>query len=250
MTIFDQYGNEIRKLARMPSDVIQDTRPLTYNLTTVGSELGMEIMDETEATVQITVGTSVTLAASYSVDGVIFNYMPFFVPGSETYVTSVTASGTYQLSFPSGTKRIRLIPSAIVGTTVVTLRAVKNERFVYAKYIPNSYFLTALSGVGAAASLTIPAFAGLYNYLAAVYVTKFAAANLVASATPVNVTISGTAPGTPVLAFSAAADLQGTVEKQSIETKLKGTLGTSIIIAAPITPNVIWRINAIAYQAY
>jgi hypothetical protein len=249
MILFDSFGNEIKKLARIYSDQITDTRPASVQLTSLGSMVDMEILDETEASIQLTIGVSISLSASYSIDGIIFYPMPFFNPNTETYTQNASLSGNYQIIFPSGTKKIRFIPIAISGTATVTLRAVKNQVFLYAKDIPATLSATQTAAVNTQTILTIPASAGLYTYITGLYITKFAAANLVAAATPVLVTTTNILSA-PVFSFSAAADLQGTVEKTQIETKMKSALGSGVSVTAPATPNVIWRMNAIYYYGY
>ena len=111
--------------------------------------------------------------------------------------------------------------------------------------------VTATGLAAAAVTLTVPAVAAQFHYIAFIQVVKFATAALTAAATPVLVTTTNL-PGNPVLSFSAAASAQGTDEVQTIQpaTPIKSTaVNTATTIVCPATTATIWRVNVWYYAA-
>ena len=109
--------------------------------------------------------------------------------------------------------------------------------------------VTAAAGVAVTATLPVPA-AGYWNHVTAIHVTKYAAAALTGSATPVLVTSTGL-PGTPQLAFGTAAAI-GTVEEKIIVlvTPIRATAAAlAVSVICPATPSVIWQVQLTGYVA-
>ena len=105
----------------------------------------------------------------------------------------------------------------------------------------------------AAVTLTIAsAGAGLFNYCSFLEVTMFAAAALVAAATPVLITTTGIT-GTPTISMSAPLLAQGAVEERLyvFDPPLKGSAAaTAMTFVAPATTSTIWRLNAMFFTGY
>lgn len=109
--------------------------------------------------------------------------------------------------------------------------------------------ISATGASGAAVTLTIPsAGAGLFNYVVGYSIEQYAVAALTGGATPVVVTTTGIL-GTPSYTFSTGLAI-GTMERVNVflSAPIKGTAAaTAATIVAPLTTNVIWRLNAYYY---
>lgn len=250
MILYDSLGFPIRNLDPVGGDTIADARPVTQNISALNAEIIIDCAGEHTASVVVN-GTFVqTLIAQISFDGTNFIQVPLWNLSTESFVTNITAAASLQFDIPAGSKRIKIFNTVFTsGTAVVAFRASKAMDFVYAKDIPANLSATVTGLSGAVATLTIPGSVGLYNYLVALYVTKFAAAALTAAATPVLVPITGVT-GSPILSFSASGDALGTVEKQQFEPNkpLKGSaVNTAMVVSCPVTAGVIWRVNAVYY---
>lgn len=105
--------------------------------------------------------------------------------------------------------------------------------------------ITVTAAVNTLTTLTIPATAGKFNYLAYLSIVMYAAAALTGGATPVLVTTTGLT-GTPSFTFPTGQAI-GTISEQKYEGAhpIKGTaVNTAMTIVGPATANVIWRITA------
>jgi hypothetical protein len=116
---------------------------------------------------------------------------------------------------------------------------------------PTTVSLSGTATVGLGVTITIPAAAaGTFNYLLALEINMFAAALLVAAATPVLVTTTGIT-GTPTFSLEASAQAQGTIVTRIYQfvPPIKGSAAaTAITVVAPAVTNVIWRLNAQYFQ--
>lgn len=250
--LFDQYGNPVQPLDRVGGDTITDTRTQTVNLAASNAEAFVDIAGEHTAALNIS-GTFVgTMIAEASFDGSNYFQVPLWNPLTEVYVVSITTTAqNLQFDIPAGCKRVRLRMSAYTsGTAVVQMRATKALDFLYAKDIPATNIGTNTGASAAAVTLTIAApGVGLYNYLVALQIVKFAAAALTAAAAPVLVTTTNIT-GSPVFSFQADAAAQGTKEEQKLEPSKpikSATANTATTIVCPGTTGVIWRVNAVFY---
>ena len=111
---------------------------------------------------------------------------------------------------------------------------------------PATTSVSVTAAISTAATLTLPAApAGQFIYLVALEITLFAGAVLTAAATPVLITTTGIT-GTPTFSLNASAMAQGTVEERIFQfgVGLKGSAAaTAMTFVAPLTTNVIWRMN-------
>jgi hypothetical protein len=248
--IYDSQGNEISNLHKLGNDVLLDTRANTVNIASTNAEVFFDIDKQATAGIDVRGTFNLQLIAECTIDGINYFQVPIWNIATEAHIPVISAAGSYQVNIPSGSKRLRIrCTSFTSGSATVALRGTEIDTFLYAKDIP-ALAATVTAAVGAVATLTIPAAGvGLFNYLVAVYIEKFAAAVLTAAATPVLVPVTGLA-GLPVLSFSASADALGTcVPKEIVPNKpIKGSASnTALVVSCPATPNVIWRINAVYY---
>lgn len=246
--IYDPNGNAARILASQGGDSLTDSRT-SVTLAAVNAETVIDVAQETSAVIDVRGSFTATMIAEISFDGTNYQQYPIFNPVTELYVVSITAAGQFVLALPPGSKKARVRMTAFTSPATVTFRAANAQGFIYSKDIPAS-MVSATGAAAAGVTLTIPsAGAGLFNYLTALQITRFAAAVLTPAATPVLVTTTGII-GTPTFSFPADAAAQGTVSTQQFDFSkpIKGTAtATTMTIVCPVTTGVIWRVNAAFY---
>jgi hypothetical protein len=248
--LYDEQGNRIDNLHRLGGETIVDARNNTTILAAINAEVLFDVDVQAMASVDFR-GTFVLQAiAEATIDGTNYFQIPIWNILTEAHIVSISAAGSYQVNIPSGSKKIRVRCSSYTsGSATVAMRGSVIDTFLYAKDLPATT-ATVTAAVGIVATLTIPAAGvGLYNYLVALYVEKFAGAVLTAAATPVLVPITGLL-GNPILSFSASADAVGTsVPKEIVSSKpIKGSAtNTTLVVSCPAVTGVIWRVNAVYY---
>lgn len=113
---------------------------------------------------------------------------------------------------------------------------------------PSTLAGTQTAAVGVAATLTLPAVAGLRHYIDSLSVVRSATAALTPSATPVLVTTTNL-PGSPILTFGADAAGIGIDKEARLDCGPEGlsasVLGTATTIVCPAYVGVIWRVNCL-----
>ena len=105
--------------------------------------------------------------------------------------------------------------------------------------------VTTTAASGTAATLTIPAVAGLFHYITALDIVLYSAAARTGSAAPTVVTTTNL-PGAIAFTFSTAGAI-GTTDVQDLirTTPLKSSIvNTNTTIVCPIAAGGIWRITA------
>lgn len=150
------------------------------------------------------------------------------------------------------TIRARMATGATVGGATVTLAASSAalDNALQDRITPSRGTNTGAAGAAVTLTLTSPG-AGLRHYITSLKVQRFAAALLVAGATPVLVTTTNI-PGTLVLSIPADAAAAGSMYTETVDCTFPiATVaqGTNTTIVAPVTTNVIWRISAGFYAA-
>lgn len=111
--------------------------------------------------------------------------------------------------------------------------------------------VTTTAAAGVAATLIMPAAAGLKHYLTCLRIVRFAAAALAPAAAPVVVTTTNL-PGSLAFSLPAEAAAQGALFAQEEDYSFpiaSSAQGSNTTIVAPATPNVIWRLTAGYYLA-
>jgi hypothetical protein len=109
---------------------------------------------------------------------------------------------------------------------------------------------TAAAGTGVTLTLAAPA-ATCFHYITHIEIHKFAAALLVAAATPVLVTTTNLV-GNPVFDFSAGAELAGSGVRTQVAPGIpikSSVAATATTIVCPATTSIIWRVTAFYYIA-
>lgn len=250
ITIVDRYGNERIALNTLGGESVNDTRPNTVNVGALSAEVLMDIAGEEFSSIDIRGVFVGTMIPSFSVDGVNWVTLPIFNRNTETFQQGITAVGIYQLEIPTGAKRIRLVMTAYTsGMAVVAMTANVGNAIIYAKPIPSNMHATNTGVVGAAVTNTLPAVAGMYHYITAIKIEKFAVAALTPAATPVLVTTTNLV-GARAYSMDASAQAAGTIikEREQFSPPIKSiSPGVLTSIIAPIVANGIWRISVDYY---
>jgi len=110
---------------------------------------------------------------------------------------------------------------------------------------PATTVVSTTAAVNTGVTLTIPATAGLFNYLVLLEITLFFVTVPTPGSSPQLVTSTGIT-GTPTFSFSLPAAAIGTVENRiySFPSPLKGSaVNTAMTIVCPAQANSIWRVN-------
>jgi len=249
--IYDIYGNPFSNIDQNIGDVVLDTRVSTQNIALLNAVVGFDCANTNSVSIDVRGTFVATMVVEATINGSDFFSIPIFVPTTETFVTTITASGLWIGHLPSGCKSIRVRCSAFTsGVAMVAMRGSQGDNFVYAKPIPNTLSVTVTAAAGAAATLTIPSGGvGLFHYISRIIVQKFATTLLTAGATPVLVTTTNM-PGTRVFSIPADAAVQGSIYTEIIEPcqPIKSVAAaTNTTIVAPLTTGVIWRMTADYY---
>lgn len=116
--------------------------------------------------------------------------------------------------------------------------------------VPASTYVTATAAAGTAVTVTLPAPAsGLRHHVTAFKVTRFAAAALTASATPI---VSTASNHSLVVTLPADAATQGSVQKDTVtyySPLAATTQATATSFTVPATTSVVWRLSVGYYVA-
>lgn len=182
------------------------------------------------------------------------------VPVSGTVGVSgtVPVSGTFwQATQPvSGTVGVSNFPAtqAVSGTVGVNnfpaTQAVSGTVTVANPTPVATLAVTGTAATGVALTLTLPAVAGQFHYIAALEFTLYATAARTGSATPIVVT-STNLPGSPAWTFPTAQAIGTTVDRSFVPAfpVRSSVAGTATTIVAPVAAAGIWRITAFYYTA-
>jgi len=199
---------------------------------------------------------SMTIEVSGSIDGTNWLAIPVrpINVASVAYVAAVTGTtaGVW-VGECAGFKQIRARVTAYTsGAATVTLLASVGILTPQLQHSTTPALVTATGAAAAAVTLTIPnPGAGLRNYITYLSVNRFAAALLVAAATPVLVTTTNL-PGAFVLSIPADAAAQGTMDRWREDfayALASSAQNAATTIVAPVTTGVIWRLTAGYYVA-
>lgn len=108
--------------------------------------------------------------------------------------------------------------------------------------------VTVTAAVGVAATLTLPAVAGLRHYIDSLSIVRSATAALTPSATPVLVTTTNL-PSSPIFTFGADAAGIGIDKEVKLDCGPRGftasVIGTATTVVCPSYTGVIWRVNCL-----
>jgi len=116
---------------------------------------------------------------------------------------------------------------------------------------PAATSVSATSTGGGTITLTIPATAGLFNYLCTLEIYMFCSTAIASpGSTPVLVTTTGIT-GTPTISFSYPVTSLGVTMEERIynfASPLRGSaVNTALTVVCPATTGVLWRVNALYF---
>jgi hypothetical protein len=108
--------------------------------------------------------------------------------------------------------------------------------------------ITATAAAGSAVTVTIPATAGKSNYLAYLQIIAYASVTVAGAVAPTLVPVTGL-PAALTFTFPTALAVGTTAEQkiEGISAVRASAVNTAIVISAPATTSIIWRINAIYF---
>lgn len=198
---------------------------------------------------------NLTLEVSGTIDGTNWILIPVRNLVGGAYVAAL--AGTVSLAAIAscaGYRQVRArctaYTSGAVNVTLMASTAPFDNSFKDGNITP--LILTATGAAGAAVTATIPnPGVGLRNYITYFSINRFAAALLVAAATPVLVTTTNL-PGTLVFSFPADAAAQGTIDRlrEDIAYPIASSAqNATTVVTCPATTNVIWRVTLGYYVA-
>lgn len=162
-------------------------------------------------------------------------------------------------AFTSGTANAAIFATLIVSPRPLsyalnnTLGIVPIRSDAVGNLIPAAANLvvTATAASGTGVTLTLPAVAGQFHYIAAIELTKYFAAANGSSATPLVVTTTNL-PGSLAFTFGQPLGTMGASESRvvSLPSPLKSSVvSTASTIVCPATTGLIWRATAIYFTA-
>ena len=248
----DSFGNEIRGLDTLGGETLTDTRTITQNISALNGEIVFDCANTNSLVFDVR-GTFVgTFVAEATINGTDYFSIPLFIPTSEIWATTLTASGVWLAHLPSGCRRVRIRCSAYTsGTAIVAMRGSEGDNIFYAKPLPTTASVTSTAASGAALTLTVPAGGvGLFHYITKIVISKYCAAALTASAAPIIVTTTNLAT-TPSIDFKTLGALG---DSERIELDFTGnplkstTANAATTIVCPIATGVIWKVNVFYYN--
>ena len=217
-----------------------------------------QVVADGSSTISLVVtGTYVgTLIVEGSIDGTNWDSVPLkqINTGGGSYVLTLASAVVGRWQGPVGPYRLARVRMSVYtsGTAVVYLTADMGQGGDFPVLLKGLDLTLTITGAAAASVVaTLPAVAGMYHYIGRVIVQRFAAALLVAGATPVLVTTTNL-PGTRVLSFPAEAAVAGTMFSEVIEPTgpIRSSLvNTNTVITCPATTSVIWRVTVDYYAA-
>lgn len=249
--IYDELGNAIGKIDTLGGESLIDTRVISQNIATLNGEVFFDCAGTDSAALDIR-GTFVgTFVVEATIDGTNYFSIPFFVPTTEIWATTITAAGVWVCHLPSACRRVRVRCSAYTsGTAIVSLRGSSSGNIFYAKPIPTVLSVTATGAASAAVTATLAASGvGLFHYITRIRISKYVSATLTAGAAPSIVT-STNLPSTPSFDFKTLGAL-GDSEVMDIfftGNPLKSsTANTATTLVAPVLTGAIWKIQVFYY---
>lgn len=211
-------------------------------------------IDGTSSFTLILTGTFVaTLQVEASVDGTNFIVLPMrpFNAASKVLVLSATAVGTFVGTNP-GFTQIRVRCTAYTsGSAAFTINASNAVLDQSLEAEIASLTVPATGTAGAAVTCTLPAVTGMRHYITNIRLERFAAALLVAAATPVIVTTTNL-PGARAYSVPADASAVGAMNEKvdAFARPLAASAqGTATTIVCPATTSTIWRVQVDYYLA-
>ena len=198
---------------------------------------------------------SLTVELSGTIDGVNWNMIPVKNILGGVFLISIagTTAGIWKCSC-AGYRKVRARVTAYTsGSATAYLMASASPFDDYTKdggVAPLIVTATGAAGSAVTVTLTAPG-VGLRHYITYISINRFAAALLVAAATPVVVTTTNL-PGS--LAFSRPADAaaQGTLDSYREDFAfpiMSSAQNANTTIVCPATTNVIWRATVMYYVA-
>lgn len=250
--LFDARGNEFSgNLDQLGGQTVNDARASTFNLSALNAELLADLNGHSTGRIDVRGTFTATLVVEATQDGTNYVAIPIFNFITNAYAASLTAAGTFIFNV-AGWRRVRVRVSAYTsGIAVVAMRASVGD-ISLVEQTPMTLHATATGAAAAAVTLTLPAVAGLFHWIDSITVEHFAAALLVAAATPVLVTTTNL-PGAPVINFRADAAAQGTLTvatRQFAAPFRSSAAGVATTIVCPLTTGVIWRASAVYRLGY
>jgi hypothetical protein len=199
---------------------------------------------------------SLTIEVAGTVDGVNWTLIPMrpVNAASMLYVAAVvgTAAGVW-VGQCAGYRQVRARVTAYTSGSATTTLVACTEL-----YDPRLFGPVTTSGVsvvgasGAAVTLTMAApGVGLRHYVTGFEITRYSAAALTASATPVTISTTNMLAS---LAYTLPADTQAlgfasVFEKNFSPPLATNAQNTATTIVCPATTGVIWRVNSYFYVA-
>jgi hypothetical protein len=217
----------------------------------VNAELLLNLNGESSASFDIR-GTFVgTVVVEGSDDGTNFISIPFYNSLTETWATTATVAGAYDIPLVSSFRVIRVRCSVYTSGSITTsLNASLGNSMMYSKPIPTNASITATAAVSTGVTCTLPASgAGLYHYITRIRISKYVGVTLTAAATPTIITTTNIAT-TPSFDFKTLGSL-GDSEVVDIDftgNPLKSTTAnTASTFVAPILTGALWKITVFYY---
>lgn len=196
---------------------------------------------------------SLTIAVEGTIDGTNWHPVPVKPINQASILYTIAVAGTTQGVWVGecfGFRKLRARCTAFTsGSANVTLTATNAPLpLVGGNNMPTNNMGTTVGAAGAATTLTLASpGAGLRHHITYMRISRFAAAVLTASATPVTITTTNL-PGS--LAFTAEADAaqlgtRAPVVSEDFAFPLAASAqATATTIVCPATTGVIWRITA------
>ena len=169
------------------------------------------------------------------------------------YVNTISSgsSGQWQGSAANASfvrARMSAFTSGSAAVTIANDNAVSD---VQAFLRPSDQHATITAATATAATLTLPAVAGMFHYITRFLIERHTSALLTAGATPTIITTTNL-PGARAFSIPADAAAQGQVYREVIEPTVpmkSFAIGVATTVAAPLTTGVIWRLSADYYLA-
>lgn len=243
-------------MAKLSKDIVAGNLHPRENLTATGllnsngAELILAVDGCNSFTLDLRGTFNFTFEINGSVDGTNYRVIPFKPSDGVSYINTLagTATGIWRGSC-AGYKQIRVRVTAFTSgpATAILLASTAMMDDAIRENLITPLIATVTATVGLTAILTIanPG-VGLRNYITSISINRFAAALLVAAATPVLVTTTNI-PGSLVYSFAAEALAAGALDRMREEYSrpLASTAqNAATVITCPPTTNVIWRVTA------
>lgn len=247
----DLQGNYIDDLDSLGGNTVIDTRTITLPISATNGEVLMQCQGIANANLEVR-GTFVSnIIAEGSVNGVDYTFPVQIINATtESYITAITAVGSYLLVLPPSLKTLRIrSTSHASGSALISLRGGKSNNFNYVKLLPTTTTVTTTGASGASVTATIPAVTALFHYITRIRISKYVAANLTPAVTPAIATTTNIL-GSPSFDFKTLGSL-GDSEVLDIDfsaNPLKSAVAsTNSTIVCPVLTGAIWKISVFYY---